>query len=174
MWECKDRCKKASPYAECYSLSSLFLAMVAELSFILISLSSSSAVYLFSQIIKMQIKLIWGAAIIYFSRVHLVIFCRVNNIHFVFFTTTGEVLSDELLEECPCIIFRNCSDTEDSVNSLTVALTNFSLSLVILALFSVLNESTGSGKRMLKSFNSATSRPNSIRKSSNDVPGGLW
>ena len=32
MSECKgDRCKKASPYAECYSLSSLFLTMVAEL-----------------------------------------------------------------------------------------------------------------------------------------------
>ena len=86
---------------------------------------------------------------------------------------TGEVLGDELLEECPCIIFHNCSDMEDSVNSLTVALTNFLLSLVILALFSALNASTGSGKRMLKSFNLATSRPNSIRKSSNDVPDGL-
>ena len=32
MWECeKDGCKKASLYAECYSLSSLFLTMVAEL-----------------------------------------------------------------------------------------------------------------------------------------------
>ena len=32
MWECKkDGCKKASPYAECDSLSSLFLTMVAEL-----------------------------------------------------------------------------------------------------------------------------------------------
>ena len=59
---------------------------------------------------------------------------------------TGEVLGDELLEECPCIIFRNCSDMEDSINSLTVALTNFLLSLVILALFSALNVSTGSGK----------------------------
>ena len=62
---------------------------------------------------------------------------------------------------------------ENSINSLTVALTNFSLSLAILALFSALNASTGSGKRMLKSFNLATSQPNSIRKSSNDVPGVL-
>ena len=32
MWECeKDGCKEASPYAECDSLSSLFLTMVAEL-----------------------------------------------------------------------------------------------------------------------------------------------
>ena len=62
---------------------------------------------------------------------------------------------------------------EDSVNSLTVALTNFSLSGVILAL-SALKVSTDSGKRMLKSFNLATSRPNSIRKSDDDVPGGLW
>ena len=62
-------------------------------------------------------------------------------------------MGDESLEECPCIIFRNCSDMEDSVNSLTVALNNFLLSLVILALFSALNASTGSGKRMLKSFN---------------------
>ena len=86
---------------------------------------------------------------------------------------TGEVLDDESLEECPCIIFHNCFDMEDSVNSLTVALTNFSLSLLILALFSALNASTGSGKRMLKSFNLVTSQPNSIKKSSNDVPGGL-
>ena len=82
-------------------------------------------------------------------------------------------MGDELLEEYPCIIFRNCSDMEDSVNSLTVALTNFLLSRVILALFSALNVSTGSGKRMLKSFNLVTSQPNLIRKSSNDVPGGL-
>ena len=102
----------------------------------------------------------------------MVIFCIVNNIHFIFFTT-GEVLGDESLEECPCIIFHNCFDMEDSINSLTVALTNFSLSLVILALFSALNASTGSGKRMLKSFNLVTSRPNSIKKSSNDVPGSL-
>ncbi len=91
----------------------------------------------------------------------------------LFFTMTGEVLGDELLEACPCIIFCDCSDMEDCVNSLTVALTNFSLSLVILALFSALNASTGSGKRMLKSFNLATCQPNSIRKSSNDVPGSL-
>ena len=32
MWECKkDGCKKVSPYAECYSLSSLYSTMVAEL-----------------------------------------------------------------------------------------------------------------------------------------------
>ena len=48
---------------------------------------------------------------------------------------------------------------EDSVNSLTVALTNFSLSGVILELFSALKASTGSGKRMLKSFNLVTCRP---------------
>ena len=86
---------------------------------------------------------------------------------------TGEVLGDESLEECPCIIFHNCFNMEDSVNSLTGTLTNFSLSLVMLALFSALNVSTGSGKRILKSFNLVTSRPNSIKKSSNDVPGSL-
>ena len=89
------------------------------------------------------------------------------------FIFSRELLGDESLEECPCIIFRNCFDIEDSVNSLTVALTNFSLSLVILALFSALNASTGSGKRMLKSFNLVTCQPNSIRKSSNDIPGSL-
>ena len=67
----------------------------------------------------------------------------------LFFTMTGEVLGDELLEVCPCIIFRDCSDMEDCVNLLTVALTNFLLSLVILALFSALKSSTGSGKKML-------------------------
>ena len=82
-------------------------------------------------------------------------------------------MGDESLEECACIIFHNCSDMEDSVNSLTVALTNFSLSRVILALFSALKVNTGSGKRMLKSFNLATCQPNSIRKSSNDIPGSL-
>ena len=65
-------------------------------------------------------------------------------------------MGDESLEECLCIIFCNCPDMEDSVNSPTVALTNFLLSGVRLALFSDLKASRGSGKRMLKSFNLAT------------------
>ena len=60
------------------------------------------------------------------------------------------MLGDEASEECLCTIFRNCLDMEDSVNSPTVALTNFSLSGVRLALFSALKASTGSSKRMLK------------------------
>ena len=61
------------------------------------------------------------------------------------------MLGDEASEYCLCMIFRNCSDMEDSVNSQTVALTNLSFSGVRLALFNALKESTDSGKRILKS-----------------------
>ena len=59
----------------------------------------------------------------------------------------GGVLRDKVSEDCLCIIFRNCPDTEDSVNLPIVALTNLSFSGVRLALFNALKASTGFGKR---------------------------
>ena len=81
----------------------------------------------------------------------------------------GGVLGDEALEDCLSIIFCNCPDMEDSVNSPIVVLTNVSFSGVRLALFNALKASTGSGKRILKSFNLVTCQPKLIRKSSIDV-----
>ena len=68
----------------------------------------------------------------------------------------GGVLGDKASEDFVRIIFRNWPDMEDSVNLLIVALTNLSFSGVRLALFNALKASTGSGKRILKSFNLAT------------------
>ena len=80
----------------------------------------------------------------------------------------GKVLEDEVSEDCLYIIFHNCPDMEDRVNSLIVVLTNLTFSKVRLALFNALKASTGSGKRILK-----TCRPKLIRKSSIDVSGCL-
>ena len=71
-----------------------------------------------------------------------------------FFTMMGEMLGDEESEDCLCIIFRNCLDMEDSVNSPIVALTNLSFSGARVALFNALKASTSYNKRILKLCNS--------------------
>ena len=62
---------------------------------------------------------------------------------------------------------------EDSVNLPIVALTNISFSRMRLVPFNALNVSTGSSKRILKSFNLATHQLKLIRKSFIDVSGCL-
>ena len=102
----------------------------------------------------------------YFNRVCLVIFHIGNNIHFILYHDGWSV--GRL-----CIIFRNCPDIKDSVNSPIVALTNLSFSRVRSAFFNALKASTGSGKRILKSFNLVICQLKLIRKSSIDVSGCL-
>ena len=109
--------------------------------------SSSTMVYFPLLTIKTGITSVWRATIIYLIRVCLVIFCIGNNIYFILYHD-GWSVRRRSIRNCLCIIFRNCPDMEDSVNSPIIALTNLSFTGVRLALFNALKASTGSSKRI--------------------------
>ena len=124
-----------------------------------------------SQTIKTGIMSVQRATIIYLTWVGLVIFCIGNNIFFILHHDGWSIGRRSVRRLC--LIFHNCSDMKETVNLPIVALTNVSFSGVKLSLFNALKPSTGSGKRMLKSFNLATCQLELIRKCCIDVSGCL-
>ena len=150
----------------------LFLFFVSGARFIIVVVVSSSTMFYFpSPTIKTGITSVWRSTIIYHTRVCLVIFCIGNNIYFILHHDGWNVGRRSIRRLC--IIFRNCPDMEDSVNLPIIALTNLLFSGVKIALFNALKSSTGSCKRIIKSFNLVTCRPRLTRKSSVDVSGCL-